>query len=187
VREDLTASRAFLLEFIFVPFRVFRGHSSASPAAANLQFPVRRSDNRRELLAPLSSRRCTMRVALLLLSVFLIPSAALAQAPAAPPLVNTAQAAKLLDKRVTVQLEVKSTGGNTACFLNSAADFRDAGNFTIFLPGEVLEKFKQAKIEKPGDYYKGKTVQVTGTVALYKEKPQIRVDDPAQIKVVERK
>jgi DNA/RNA endonuclease YhcR with UshA esterase domain len=129
-----------------------------------------------------------MRWPLLLLSILLVPSWASGQtAPAAGPLVNPAQAAKLLDKRVTLQVEIKSTGGNTACFLNSAADFRDAGNFTIYLPAEVLEKFKQAKIEKPEVYYKGKTVQVTGTVTLYKEKPQIRVDDPAQIKVVERK
>lgn len=129
-----------------------------------------------------------MRVALLLLSIFLIPSAALALAPpAAAPFVTPAQAAKLLDKRVTVQMEVKSTGGNTACFLNSAADFRDPGNFTVFLPAEVLEKFEQAKIAKPSEYYKGKIVQVTGTISLYKEKPQIRVDDPAQIKVVERR
>jgi DNA/RNA endonuclease YhcR with UshA esterase domain len=30
-------------------------------------------------------------------------------------------------------------------------------------------------------------VQVTGTVALYRDKPQIRVDEPAQIKVIEKK
>jgi DNA/RNA endonuclease YhcR with UshA esterase domain len=126
-----------------------------------------------------------MRWPLVLLSIAIIPSIALAQAP--PPVVGLGQAAKMVDKRVTVQMEVKSTGGNTACFLNSSADFKDVGNFTVFLPAEVLEKFEQAKIAKPSEYYKGKIVQVTGTVSLYKDKPQIRVDDPAQIKVVERR
>jgi DNA/RNA endonuclease YhcR with UshA esterase domain len=126
-----------------------------------------------------------MRWPLMLILIVALSNWALAQAP--PPIVSLAQAAKMVDKRVTVQMEVKSTGGNTACFLNSSADFKDAGNFTVFLPAEVLEKFEQAKIAKPSEYYKGKIVQVTGTVGLYREKPQIRVDDPAQIKVVERR
>jgi DNA/RNA endonuclease YhcR with UshA esterase domain len=129
-----------------------------------------------------------MRWTFLLAFLFLIPFPALHGAWAQPPrVVSPAEAAQRIEQRVTVQLDVKSTGGNTACFLNSAADFRDAANFTIYLPEAVLEKFKQAKIDNPATYYQGKTVQVTGTVSLYKEKAQIRVDDPAQIKVVPRK
>ncbi len=122
-----------------------------------------------------------------LLMLFLVALTSLSLAQGPPPVVSLVQAAKMVDQRVTIQMEVKSTGGNTACFLNSSADFKDAGNFTVFLPAEALEKFAQGKVAKPAEYYKGKFVQVTGTVSLYKDKPQIRVDDPAQIKVLERK
>jgi len=128
-----------------------------------------------------------MRWSLLLLSILLVPGWAFGQTPSAGPVVNPAQAARLLDKRVTLQMDVKSTGGTSNCYLNSAANYQDAANFAVFIPEDALEKFKLARIEKPKEFYKGKMIQVTGTVTLYKEKPQIRVDDPAQIKVVERK
>jgi DNA/RNA endonuclease YhcR with UshA esterase domain len=105
---------------------------------------------------------------------------------AAKPL-TSAEAAKKIDEKVTVEMEVKSTGGNTACYLNSEADFRAASNFTIFIPQAALAKFIAASIENPREHFKGKLVQVTGTVALYRDKPQIRVDEPAQIKVIEKK
>ena len=129
-----------------------------------------------------------MRLGLLLAGALL---SSLAVAPATAqekgPVVSPAQAARLLDKRVVLQMEVKSTGGSLNCYLNSAVDFKDAANFAVFIPQAALDKFKQARIENPKAYYKGKTVQVSGTVTLYDEKPQIRVDEPAQIKVVERK
>ena len=129
-----------------------------------------------------------MRVVLRVLLLLTFTETATGQAPAASaPVVSAAQAARLVDKRVTLQMEVKSTGGTLNCYLNSAANFQDAANFAVFIPEEALEKFKQARIEKPKDFYKGKMVQVVGTVTLFKEKPQIRVDEPAQIKVIERR
>jgi DNA/RNA endonuclease YhcR with UshA esterase domain len=126
-----------------------------------------------------------MRLALTLLLVA-APAIALAQETAPKPL-TPAEAAKKLEMKVTVEFEVKSTGGNNNNYLNSQADYQDAANFTIFIPKVALTKFAAAKIEKPVDYYKGKTIQVTGTVVLFEKKPQIRVEDPAQIKVVEKK
>jgi DNA/RNA endonuclease YhcR with UshA esterase domain len=126
--------------------------------------------------------------ALLLTLLLLIPVQLLAQAPpASGPLVTPAQAARLVDKRVTLQMEVKSTGGTLNCYLNSTANFQDAANVAVFIPEDALEKFKQARIDKSKDFYKGKMVQVAGTVTKFKERLQIRVDDPAQIKVVERR
>jgi len=100
-------------------------------------------------------------------------------------------AAKRIDERVIVQMEVKSTGGNTARYLNSEIDYRSDKNFAIFIPQAALARFRKADVEDPGQYYKGKTVQVTGTVTLSTArgssgKPEVRVDDPAQIKVVEK-
>jgi len=125
-----------------------------------------------------------MRFAALLLLT--LPALALAQ-DAAPKPLTPAEAAKKLEMKVTVEFEVKSTGGNNNNYLNSQADYKDAANFTIFIPKAALTRFAAAKIEKPVEYYKGKTIQVTGTVVLFEKKPQIRVEDPAQIKVVEKK
>src|SRR6476469_671555 len=76
------------------------------------------------------------------------------------------EALKRVDQKVTVAMQVKSTGGNTARYLNSEADFRNEKNFAIFIPNIALAAFKQAGIEDPGVYYKDKTVVVTGTVVL---------------------
>lgn len=82
-------------------------------------------------------------------------------------------------------MAVKSTGGNTARYLNSETDFRSEKNFAIFIPNIALAAFKQAGIEDPGVYYKDKTIVVTGTVALSQNRPQIRVENVNQIKVVQ--
>ena len=105
---------------------------------------------------------------------------------AGPPL-TPAEAAKKLDHQVTVELTVKSSGGNRNRYLNSAADYSQPGNFTIFVPEAAVRKFADAKIDKPEEYYYGKTIRVTGTVTLVRDKPQIAVTDPAQIKIVAEK
>ena len=100
-------------------------------------------------------------------------------------------AAKRIDERVIVQMEVKSTGGNTARYLNSEIDYRSEkirGPHSSGRPGQV----PQSRHRRSGQYYKGKTIQVAGTVTLGTArafpsgKPEIRVEDPAQIKVVEK-
>lgn len=95
-----------------------------------------------------------------------------------------AEALTKIDQKVTVQMEVKSTGGNTARFLNSEADFKSEKNFAIFVPNIALAAFQKAGAGDPGKYYYGKTILVSGTVALVQNRPQIRVEDPNQIKVI---
>jgi DNA/RNA endonuclease YhcR with UshA esterase domain len=102
----------------------------------------------------------------------------------APKVVTPAVAAKSIDQKVILQMEVKSTGGNSNRYLNSTSDYKDPNTFTIYIPEAVVPKFKQTPVGDPALYYKGKTIQVTGTVTLYKEKPQITIDEPTQIKVV---
>lgn|SRR5262245_27656623 len=101
--------------------------------------------------------------------------------------VTPAEAAKKVNEKVTVEMEVKSTGGREACFLNSEADYKDAKNFAVFISEAALVKFKEAKIENPKEFYKGKLVRVTGMVVLYRDKPEIKVDSPDQIALVEKK
>ena len=102
--------------------------------------------------------------------------------------VTPGEAAKLVDKKVTVEMEVKSTGKSSGVFfLNSEEDFKSDKNFTIFISKEGATKFKEAKVDDPAAQFKGKAVRVTGTVKLYKDKPEIVVDDPKQIEMVEKK
>jgi DNA/RNA endonuclease YhcR with UshA esterase domain len=85
-------------------------------------------------------------------------------------------------------MEVKSAAlRGSVCFLNSQEDFKDARNFTVFLGKDALEKFREAKIEDPAAHFKGNTILVTGKVTLYRDKPQIAVDGPDQIKIEEKK
>ena len=129
-----------------------------------------------------------MRTVAVLFVLCLVPALVAAEDKDAKPL-SPAEAAKNVDKKCTVEMEVKSTGksGNRRVFLNSEANYRDGKNFTVMLDRGVLAKFKKAKVEDPAEHFKGKTIRVTGTVKLYNNRPEIAVDDPAQITVVEKK
>ena len=123
-----------------------------------------------------------MRLTGLSIALCLFPLFAIAAAET-PPL-TPAEAAKRANEKVVMQMEVKSTGGDNNRYLNSEEDYKDAKNFTIFISKNDLGKFKKAGIEKPEVHFKGKLIEVTGTVVLQKEKPQIKVEDPDQIKIV---
>ena len=121
------------------------------------------------------------RIALFSLAMLISPLVVIADdvVPITP-----AEAAKKVNEKVVVELEVKSTGGRENFYLNSEEDFKDVKNFTIFISKDYLEKFNKAGIESPSKHFKGKTIQVTGTVVLEKQKPWIKVTDPDQIKDV---
>src|SRR6185436_15594775 len=95
-----------------------------------------------------------------------------------------AEAFTKTDQKVTVQMEVIFTVGNTARYLNSDADFRADKNFAVFIPNIALAAFQKAGVEDPGKFYYGKTILVSGTVSVIQNRPQIRVENPAQIKIV---
>src|SRR5436190_17533 len=130
-------------------------------------------------------RRVLMRYAFMLIATLLPIALTFAQENARP--LTPDEAHKKVDQKVTVLMEVKSTGGNTARYLNSETDFRVDKNFAIFIPNIALAAFKQAGIADPGEYYKGKSVIATGTVALAQGRPQIRVENVNQIKLLGNK
>lgn len=101
----------------------------------------------------------------------------------APP-ISPAEALQRVDQKVTVLMQVKSTGGNTARFLNSQTDFRSETNFAIFIPNLALTSFKEAGIADPGEYYKDKTILASGTITLSQGRPILRADKANQIKLV---
>jgi len=118
------------------------------------------------------------------LFVLLLPATICAQDAAAQRPITPEEALKRVDQKVTVAMEIKSTGGNTARYLNSETDFRDNKNFAVCIPNAALAGFKQAGIADPGEFFKGKTIIVTGTVAVAQVHPQIRIENASQIKVV---
>jgi DNA/RNA endonuclease YhcR with UshA esterase domain len=128
-----------------------------------------------------------MRTCGAVLALAFIPVFATADDKAAKPLTPEA-AAKKVNEKCTVEMVVKSTGkGSGVAFLNSKADYKDADNFTVFINKEGVAKLKEAKIEDPTAHYKNKTIRVTGTVKLYRDKPEIIVEKADQIQVVEQK
>src|SRR5215471_1061417 len=58
------------------------------------------------------------------------------------------EAAKKVGEKVTVEMEVKSTGKSKGVyFLNSKTDFKDKENFTLFVGKEGAASLSEAKIE----------------------------------------
>jgi DNA/RNA endonuclease YhcR with UshA esterase domain len=109
--------------------------------------------------------------------------AAVADAPAIAP----DEAAAHVGEECVVTMRVASSrhlADAGRCYLNSQKDFRDAGNLTVVIFRRGLESFAEAKIDDPAEHFRGKTIRVRGTVALYKEKPQIEVESPDQIELV---
>lgn len=103
-----------------------------------------------------------------------------------PSPITPAEAAKKVDEKVVVEMEVKSSGGNRNQYLNSEADYEDEKNFTIFISKDHLDRFKKAGIESPAKHYLKKVIRVSGTVVLEQKKPRIVVTEPKQITIVEK-
>jgi acetyl esterase/lipase len=89
----------------------------------------------------------------------------------------------------TVEATIRSTkdaAPHREYYLDSEEDFRSDKNIAIVISYDSADRFKAAAIENPADYYKGKTIRVTGTLIREENQVRIRVTDPDQIKVVEK-
>jgi len=71
-------------------------------------------------------------------------------------------------------------------FLDSEEDHHDPNNLAVAVSETGAAMFKGARIDDPALHFKGKTIRVTGVVALKDNRPQIEVDDPRQIEAVEK-
>jgi micrococcal nuclease len=65
-----------------------------------------------------------------------------------------------------------------ACFLNFHPDYKR--HFTAVIFASDFSHFPK----NPETFYKGKTVRVTGVIKEYKGKPEIVLEDPSQIEIV---
>jgi DNA/RNA endonuclease YhcR with UshA esterase domain len=102
-------------------------------------------------------------------------------------IITPEEAKDYLDKTVTVEFTVVSSRellDKNIGFLNSERDLKSKTNFTAFFKN--MKKFKEAsKIEKPADHFLKKKVRVTGKIIKYREKFEIEIESPEQIKIVE--
>jgi DNA/RNA endonuclease YhcR with UshA esterase domain len=116
------------------------------------------------------------------------PSPQPAAAPKTAGAITVAEAISKVGEKVTVEFKVKATGqtmDGVRVFLNSTQRRDDAENFTVVLMmRDIGDALKAAGVSDAPNYYKNKTVRVTGSVALFREKPQIVVDDVTMIAVV---
>jgi len=74
---------------------------------------------------------------------------------------------------------VDSYNSGKACFLNFDADYRKS--FTAVIFGSCFDKFPSA----PEQHYLSRTVRVTGVVRKYSGRPEIILESPEQIEVIE--
>jgi len=103
---------------------------------------------------------------------------------------SPAEAAKHVNEKCTVEMEVKSTGktrDGKLIFLNSEEKYQNDKNFTVVIDAKAAGQLKEAKIDDPATHFKGKTIRVSGTVTTFRDHPQIKVEDAKQIQVVEKK
>lgn len=122
----------------------------------------------------------------LLVAFLAVLSCSLATA-AEPTIWTLEEAAKQVGKQGTIEFKVQSSRlleSGKFCFLNSEKNFQDKANFTVAISAAALEKYKTAGIENPAEHFRDKTVQVTGKVAIFKERLQIQVDDPQHLVIV---
>jgi hypothetical protein len=99
------------------------------------------------------------------------------------------EVAHCVNEQVTVEMLVKAAKNCPHCsqiFLDSEEDHHDPDNLAVAVTSIGKAKFKEAMIDDPARYFKGKTIRVTGTVILRKNRRAIEVDDPKQVEIVER-
>jgi hypothetical protein len=109
-----------------------------------------------------------------------------------PPekVIPAAQVREHVGKECTALMTVKSSKNaapRKTYFLDSEEDFHDEKNLAVVISYDHADKFRDAGIADPAEYYKGKTIQVTGKVIEEDDQVRIRVEDPKQIKLVEPK
>lgn len=112
-----------------------------------------------------------------------IPSPILAETPK-PSLpdgvIPWSEAANHYGRKVVIEGEVSATyRSEGVCFLNFNPDYNK--DFFAVIPSSAFLQFPP----DPETFYKGKRVRITGTVKEYRGRPQILMDSPKQIEIIE--
>jgi DNA/RNA endonuclease YhcR with UshA esterase domain len=99
-------------------------------------------------------------------------------------------AVKRINEQVTVEMLVKAAKNCAHCsqiFLDSEGDHHDPKNLAVAVTAAAAARFKGVRIDDPALHFKGKTIRAQGLVTLKENRPQIEVEDPSQIEVVDKK
>ena len=115
---------------------------------------------------------------------------ALAQRVAEPPaaVVSADEAAGHVGKERVVEMVVVASRMLTdrdVCFLNSRADHKESNNFTAVIFRDGLARFATDGIGDPAAHFRDKKIRVRGRIEEHEGRPQIKVEHPGQIEVVE--
>ena|SRR6266540_3947252 len=100
------------------------------------------------------------------------------------------EAVSRVNEQVTVEMLVKAAKNCPHCsqiFLDSEEDHHDPNNMAVAVTATGAARLKGARIDDPARHFQGKIIRVQGVVTLKDNRPQIEVDDPRQIEVVETK
>jgi polyisoprenoid-binding protein YceI len=137
-------------------------------------------------------RRLTVRT-ISTVVVFLLAPVLLAadrQSAATAKVIDPTEAIKLAKRlKVTVQFEIKSVGvskDKEHWWLNSEPDWKDAKDFSVFVPKSTVEMYKAKKIIDPLKEFKDKTVQVSGYLEVRKVTTQLTLHDIADLKIIDK-
>jgi hypothetical protein len=106
------------------------------------------------------------------------------------PVISPADAAKHINQKCIVEMEVKSVGKSNdgkLYYLNSEEDYKDRANFGVVIDMNVVDKLKEAKITDIRAHFLQAKIRATGTITRYRDRPQLRVDEPEQIQVMQKK
>lgn len=94
-------------------------------------------------------------------------------------IISWRDAARHYGEYVTVEGTIVAThNSGKACFLNFHPDYKRY--FTVVIFASAFSRFPS----NPENYYSGKTVRVTGFIKEYKGKPEIVLNEPTQIVIV---
>jgi hypothetical protein len=100
------------------------------------------------------------------------------------------EAIKKVNEKITVQMLVKSTKNRLEkrgeIYLDSEEDFRNEKNLGVVVTKDGAAKFKKAGVDDPAIHFKDKLIRVTGMVIIKEKRPRIEVNDPNQIRIVDK-
>jgi hypothetical protein len=101
------------------------------------------------------------------------------------------EARQQVGKTVTVQMRVRAAKDRlekrSEIYLDSQTDFRDPKNFAVVITRKGAAAFKDKGVTDPAGHFRDKTIRATGAVKEVQKVPRIEVDDPAQVRVIDRK
>lgn len=113
----------------------------------------------------------------------LVPPRRLDQPPAAgtvPAVLPWEEAGNYVGRTVTVEGRIVATyNSGRACFLDFAEDGR--GKFHCVIFASAFPAFPEA----PESHYRGKRLRVTGAVKSYRGAPEMVLESPAQVQVLD--